>query len=272
MGVDAPDLGVDQRWPLAPTGACDSLATYLMAGRDVGAVNGHPGDAVAGRAVGHVRVGHLQPDRNRDRIAVVLADKHDRQAVHSREIHALVELALARGAVTERAQGDAALALELGRIRDAGRLRDPARHHLRDGGDLKLAVAIAAAGDVAAGGKRVTGLGEHRKHPLLHRQAADDRVGQPPVVRHEPVVRPDRRRGGHLDALVAAARADEWSAALFDQDMHPIVERLGHAHPAVEVQVLLACRGGIARRCRHQAVSAFAMSTTSSAVRPIWLR
>ena len=272
VGVDAKDLGVDEGRPVSASRARHCVAASRVAGGHVRAVNRDAGDAVAGRSVGDVGIRHLQPDRNRDRVAVVLADEHDGQPVHRREVHAFVELALARPAVAHRAQRHAALALELGGIGDACRLRHPARHHLRHRSDLQLAVAVAAPRDVASGGQGIAGLGEDRKHPLLHGQATHDGVGETAVVRDEPVIGAERRGRGHLDPFVAAARADKRRPPLLDQDVHAIVERLGHAHPAVQVQVLLTCGGGIPGGGCHHALSAFAMSTTSSAVRPIWLR
>ena len=130
-----------------------------------------------------------------------------------------MELALARRPVAERAQRDAAFSLELGRVRDAGGFGDPACDHLRDRRDLQLAVAIAAAGDVPPRGEWITRLGKDSQHPLLHRQAAHDRIRQAAVVRHEPVVGTDRSSRRDLDALMSAARADEWSPALLDEDV-----------------------------------------------------
>src|SRR5205085_5310223 len=95
---------------------------------------------------------------------------------------------------------------------------------------------------------------------------------------HEPVVRPERGGGRDLDPLVSAARANKWRAALLDQDVHAVVERLGHAHPAMQLELLLLGRG-VFRGCRrHQPLvfesveMARAMSTTSAAVRPRWPR
>ena len=91
-------------------------------------------------------------------------------------------------------------------------------------------------------------------------------------MRHEPVIGAEGRCGGDLDALVAAAGAYERRAALLDEDVHTVVERLGHAHPAVELEELLAGCGIALRGGRHQLFKALAMSTTSSAVSPSLLR
>src|SRR5260370_129294 len=101
--VDTPDLGVDEGGAFAASRALDRLLAHRIGGRHVGAVDGHADDAVAAGPVGDVGVCHLEPDRHRDRIAVVLADEHHRQLVGGGEIHSLVKVALARGAISERA-------------------------------------------------------------------------------------------------------------------------------------------------------------------------
>ena len=183
-----------------------------------------------------------------------------------------MELALTRRPIAEGAEGHRLLASEPGRVRDACSFGDPARNHLRDRRDQQLAVAVATAGDVAACRERVAGLGEDRQHPLPHRQPAHDRVRQAPVVRDQPVFGRQSRGRGDLDALVAPARPDKRRTALLDEHVHAVVQGFRHAHPAVKVQVLLASRRLNVSGCRHQAVRAFAISTTSSAVSPIRLR
>ena len=168
-----------------------------------------------------------------------------------------MEVALAGGAVTERAKGHRPLAFELGGVRDSGRLRNPARDDLGNRCDLQTAVAVAAARDVAPRRQRIVGFGENRQHPLLHGQPADDRVGKGAVVRNQPVVRPKRRCGRDLDSFVASARADKRRSPLLDQDVHAIVQSLGHAHPAMHLDVFGL---GPGRRCdprfrRHPAQS-----------------
>ena len=78
-----------------------------------------------------------------------------------------------------------------------------------------------------------------------------------------------------LDPFVTSARPAERSPSLLDQHVHAVVEGLGHAHPAVELKVLLLGRGRCDDGCLghppsvYAAVTrALAMSATSSAVRP----
>src|SRR4029077_1092513 len=101
---------------------------------------------------------------------------------------------------------------------------------------------------------------------------AQNRGGEGAVVRPQPVVGTEGRGRGDLDALMAAARADERRPALLDEDVHPVVERFGHAHPAMELEVFLASCLVALGGGRHQFFKALAMSTTSSAVSPSLLR
>src|ERR1700687_3583660 len=137
--------------------------------------------------------------------------------MHRREVDALVGVSLGGGAVTEGAERDRAFASKLGRVGDTGRFRNPARHHLGDRGDLERPVAVTAAGDVAARGKRIGGLSENCQHPLPYREPPRYRVGKPAIVGYQPVVRSEGRGGSNLDAFVPAARPDKWRAALLDQ-------------------------------------------------------
>src|SRR5487761_1584122 len=173
VGVHAPDLGVYQGRSISSSSSLHRLFAECVAGGDVGAIDRGPGNAIARGAIGHVGVRHLQPDGHADGVAVVLADEDDGQAVDRREVDPLVEIALARRPIAKRAQGHGTPASEPGGVRDSRRLRHPGRDDLRHRGDLEAVVAVAAAGDVAAGRQRIVSLGEHRQHPLLHRQPAN---------------------------------------------------------------------------------------------------
>src|SRR5439155_286488 len=119
-----------ERRAIAAPGALDRVFADGEACGHVGAVNSRAGDPITGRAVGHVGVAHLQADGYRDGVAVVLADENHWQAVDRGEVDALVKVALAGGAVSERAQSHGPLALELGGVRDPRGLRHPRRDDL----------------------------------------------------------------------------------------------------------------------------------------------
>src|SRR5581483_2219184 len=101
VGGDAEVDGLDQRRPAAAASPLDRLPRGLVDREHVTTVHAHAGNPVAGRLVGERLRARLGGERGRDRPLVVVADEDERRARDRGEVHALVERALGRRAVTE---------------------------------------------------------------------------------------------------------------------------------------------------------------------------
>jgi len=94
-------LALDQRRPAAVAGAAHGLLHGPVAGEHIVPVHRDAREPVAGRADGHALHGHLLGERHGDRVAVVLAHEDDRQVMDPCEVHSLVHVPFARGALAE---------------------------------------------------------------------------------------------------------------------------------------------------------------------------
>ena len=88
------DLGLDQGRAVPAPGAIGGFPDHIVDGEKIGAIDDDPGKSITGGAIGDVVDRHLALNRDRDRIAVVLAEEDDREFVDTGEIAGLVEIAL----------------------------------------------------------------------------------------------------------------------------------------------------------------------------------
>src|SRR6478752_8560726 len=195
--------GLDERRPASFARALGRFASRLEDREHVAAVDAHAGHPVPDGLVGERLGVRLRLERRRDRPLVVVAEEDQRRLHHSSEVGALVEGALARGAVAEVGDRDGRVALQLlapgqarcvrdvsrdrhadrgyailRRVPPAGRVPPPpvedgARRHAAQQPDRRLAVARE---DPVLVGERV-----HR--PGLHRLVVpEDRVRANPAL------------------------------------------------------------------------------------------
>jgi hypothetical protein len=116
-------LALDQGGALALPGMADGRMRRRVDVDGVVAVHDHSGQPVGMSVLGDVLDRRLFGERDRDGVAVVLADEHDRQPVDAGEVEGLVKVALRGGAVAEVGHDDVVSAFELGRQRHAGGVR-----------------------------------------------------------------------------------------------------------------------------------------------------
>src|SRR6266850_453908 len=157
---------LDERRALAGARALDRLGRRLRDRDDVGAVDGHAGDAVALRAVRQLLELRLAGERHVPGVLVVLDDVHHRQIPERRDAEALVERAGGRRAVAEDAGRDLALLFHLAGERDTARDGDvraddpgPAEEP-----DVEQRHVLPPAHAAHVAGALVEDLGQHLVH------------------------------------------------------------------------------------------------------------
>ena len=108
LGVAVPPVGLalDERRSLAVARPRQCTLGRLIHRQHVVAVDRDAFEAVTLRPVRHVVDRHALFDRHRIRVQVVLADKHDRQALDAGEVERFVEIAGVAGAFAEVGDDD----------------------------------------------------------------------------------------------------------------------------------------------------------------------
>ena len=124
VGQVAVGLALDEARPFTLAGPVDRGVHRGVDVERVVAVDDHPQAAVLVGVLGDVLHRRLLDQRHGDGVAVVLAHRHQRQVVDAGEVHRLVEVALAGGAVAEVTDDDRVLTPHPGGQGDAGGVGD----------------------------------------------------------------------------------------------------------------------------------------------------
>ena len=119
MGEVPFNTGLDEGGAFAPSGAVGGLGCGLEYGHYVASVHLETGHAVALGATGDALNRHLFCERDGYRVFVVLAEEYDGQLMYGGEVHGLMDLAHAGGAVAEVGDDYGVLALHPRRQRRA---------------------------------------------------------------------------------------------------------------------------------------------------------
>jgi hypothetical protein len=216
VGHVAVGLALDEGRPLAVAGPADGRVHGGVDVEGVVPVDDHTAEAVAVGPVGDVVDRRLLRQRDRDGVAVVLADEDARQAVDAGEVERLVEVALRRRPLTEVADHHLALLAQLGRVGEAGGVGELRGDGGRAGDDVELGRAPVVR-HLAAARVRVIGPGEHGEQHLLggHAEGEDD-PGVAVVRQHDVAAGLERPGRSDLRALVTLGAHDEGRLA------HPV--------------------------------------------------
>jgi hypothetical protein len=223
VAADPERLALEQRRALARPGLLGRPRHRIAHRHDVVAVDDPARHAVARRPVGQVGAGVLLADRRRQAPLVVLDHEQHAEAPHRRQVHRLVDVALAGGAVADQHGGDAVLAPQAGGEGQSvghGRHRPEVADHADDvvveGAEVECAVAPAR---VAAGPPEE--LAE--QHPEVEPSAREH--GEVAVHRQQPVVGPQRSHEAHRHGLLPDAREPLRQLAPPQQVQHPLLDR-----------------------------------------------
>ena len=119
---EAVSLALDQGRSFARPSTVVRLLHHPEAREDVVAVDHEPGDPVPFGSTRDVCHCHLLGLWHADRVLVVLADEHDRQAVDRGDVQALVPVTLAGRTLAEPAADDAVLVPIFHGVGDPGRV------------------------------------------------------------------------------------------------------------------------------------------------------
>ena len=181
VGEVAVGLALDERRPLTTPRPPQRGVHRAVAVERFVAVDDHAGEPVAVRVLRDVAHRRLLVERDRDGVAVVLADEHERDAVDAGEVARLVEVALRRGAVAEEADDGPVLVPQLHRLGHARGVGDV-------GGDRRRARDDAepprspVAGHLPPARARVGRFGEHPEQHLVGGQPEGEHHAEVAVV------------------------------------------------------------------------------------------
>src|SRR5207248_8682209 len=131
MRLQPQHIGLDERRPFTRSSTARRLSHDAIDLEEVITGNSHPGDAVGPCPLRDAWARDLQSLRHRNRPVIVFAEKDHRASMDRGEVHALVKVALARGALAEAHETQASLPSPFQRQADARRLRDLRAHGAR---------------------------------------------------------------------------------------------------------------------------------------------
>src|SRR6188508_1136570 len=216
--------GLDERRPLARSGARYGFACRLVHREDVEPVHPGRGHPVSHRLVRQGLRPRLRRDRRRDRPPVVVAEEDERRTHHGREVRALVERPLGGGAVPEVRDRTGVLAAQPLAPREARRVR----HVRRDRHANRRDVVVRG---VPPAGGMTTPPRQHRRrgHPA---QEPDRRLA---IAGEDPVVVLECVHGAGLHRLVVPVDRVRPDPALAVVDDRALVVRAEQDEAAVEL-------------------------------------
>ena len=217
----------------APDGL-DHLLHGRRGGHDVVAVHRDVVDPVAGGATLERR-GVLVGRGGELRVAVVLAEEHDREMPHGGEVHRLVERALGHRPVTEERHRDAAVRPQLGRRRRPHRDRQAGTHDPVRAEDPDVRIGDVHRASTAAVRALIPAhqLGEHPEGVQPLGQA----VAVPPMGRRDDVRGTERPAGAHCGCLLPDREVDEARYLARSVELgHALLEATDHQHPPVHLE------------------------------------
>ncbi len=245
---------LEQHRPVAAAGVVDGLLGGEVRGDgvhavDLDALHGVGRGAVDDRGVlGRVGVAGVLA------VLVVLADEHDRQRPHRRQVERLVERADVGRPVAEVGDRDLAVALELRRQAEP----DGDRHAGADDAGAQHE-AVRGVGDVhrpASPLRRPGLLAEHLGPHLAQGNALGDLVGGAAVGGGHVVVGLERGGDRSRDDLVAADRVvGEERLGLADQRLRLVVEGADPGDGLVDLQQQAAVEGLLRLGCDAHVVA-----------------
>ena len=254
MRVRPDDLRVHERRALARARVGNGVGHGAIAGKEVRAVDALDEESWKGRDEPRdIATRRLHFDGNRDRVAVVFDDIHDRQLAEARRVERLPELAFARRPVADRDVGhfvpmkarvpildrrDALVEQRRFSAADGLEALRPRRARLRH--DVQLFVAPMGRHLTPARGRVVLRADRGEEH--LERRHADGQAKGPvAIVGIEPVVRRfELHAGGDEDRLVpGAADLKEDQALVLELDFL-VVNAAGEHHRPIGSEKVLA--------------------------------
>ena len=204
MRPGAVGAALEQRGPIAISGAVDGQAGCLVNGQDVVAVDVDSGHSVAVAPAGHAGVAGRVGKGHLGRELVVLAHEQHRQLPDAGHVEAFVEGAVVDGAVAEEGDGHLIGLEHLETISGPGGLKDaraddPAGAHHAGFGSEQV---HAAAAPLRAAGRAAEQLGEQ----LAGRHALGQGVPVPAVGAEDDVVAAQMRTNPGGDRLLPHVR------------------------------------------------------------------
>src|SRR4029453_12009148 len=209
---------------------------------------------------------------------VVFLDNEDHGQLPDRsQVHGLVDVTLAGGAVADQRDRDPLLAAQLGRQREARRDRehgadvaDHAHHPVVEVAEVEG--GVAAPGEAAAAAEELAATtGQVELAPAEHPEVA--------VTGQDPVVVLQRGDDADRDGLLPDAREPLGQVASAQQRQHLVLDQAGEEQAPVEADQILVVgyRGQLVHRDRSSSTcfstsgtSVMMPSTPSSRSWPIW--
>ena len=254
MAAHAERLAFEQRRARASTGAVGRLAGGVADREHVVAVHECTGHPVALGPVGEVGARVLLGRRRRQPELVVLDDEDHGQLPHGCEVHGLVDVAFAGGAVADERDGHPSFVSELGGERQPvgdGKHGAEMADHAHDA----VLERAEVEGAIAPGGEPVGASQQLTEQPVERYPTAGEDT-EVAVQWQQPVI--GMSRGDHTDGdrLLADPGEPLGEPPLAEQHEHLLVDEPRQEQCPVQLVQLLGCVG------RSQ-LAAFAASVSS---------